>query len=272
MNQDQILAEKCYQGEALGDELVVDVHTHIGPWPAFPVADSGSAQSLLRQMDLLGIDYALVSPHVAVGPDWQEGNHQDYEAHQQYPQRLLVYFTPNPRYRWEEIAVEIERWRNAGVRVEFKLHPGLHGYACTDAKCYPIYEYANEHNLPILSHVWNSEKIDGEHPMRALAQRYPNVAFIHAHADSDWETMATLTEAATGHENTYLDICGSVMYYGLLAELVRRIGAEHVLFGTDTPFVDGRAQVGRILTSRLSDEQERLIMGLNAEVFDLPQR
>ncbi len=39
------------------------------------------------------------------------------------------------------------------------------------------------------------------------------------------------------------------------------------------PFLDSRAQVGRILTARLTDDEKRLILGLNAvRLFDLPVR
>ena len=57
----------------------------------------------------------------------------------------------------------------------------------------------------------------------------------------------------------------------LLEEMVIRAGAQHVLFGTDMPLLGGRAQVGRILTARLTDDEKRLILGLNAaRIFDLP--
>ena len=278
MNCDSILAEKCYRGEALADELVVDVHAHLGPWLTFPVVDEGSAESLLQQMELGGIEWSVLSPQLASGPDWREGNHQAYEARRRHPTRLLSYFTPNPNYPWEAMVAEIERWRGEEVLTGFKLHPSLHGYACTDARCYPIYEYANEHKLPILSHEWKGEKVEGQHPLRGLAQRYANVTFINAHSASNWEDpqgwaqrQSILTAAAAGQDNIYLDLCGSALYYGILEAMVSSVGAEHVLFGTDMPFLDGRAQVGRILTARLSDDEKRLIMGQNAaRVFSLP--
>ena len=107
--------------------------------------------------------------------------------------------------------------------------------------------------------------------MRGLAQRYPEATFIHAHSANSWSAFESLTEAARGQDNVYLDLAGSAMYYGLLEEMANRIGAAHILFGTDMPFVDGRAQVGRILTSQLSDDEKRLILGLNAaQLYNLP--
>ena len=157
MNDESTLAQRCYQGQALVDELVVDIYMHLGPWQAFPVADGGSGEALVQQMDLLGTDHGLVSPHIAIGPDWREGNRQAYQMHHQFAPRLLAYFTPNPSYCWDEMRPEIDRWAAEGILVGFKLHPTQHGYACTDEKCFPIYEYANEQGLPILSHTWQGE-------------------------------------------------------------------------------------------------------------------
>ncbi len=271
MNGESTLTQKCYRGQTLVDELVVDIHMHLGPWQAFPIANGGSAEAMLRQMDLLGIDYGLVSSHLAIGPDWREGNRQAYQIHHRFAPRLLAYFTPNPRYSWDEMQPEIDRWAAEGILMGFKLHPDLHGYSCTDKKCFPIYEYANERGLPILSHTWQGEQVDNQHPLRGLAQRYPDAIFIHAHAANSWSACELLTEVAMGQDNVYLDITGSMMYYGLLEEMANRIGAAHILFGTDMPFMDARAQIGRVLTSQLSDDEKRLILGLNAaQIYKLP--
>ncbi len=47
-------------------------------------------------------------------------------------------------------------------------------------------------------------------------------------------------------------------------EMVRRVGAERILWGTDI-FIDPRPALGRLLMARLSDEDKRLILGLNAK-------
>lgn len=272
MKQNSQLAQICFAGQPVADELVIDMHAHLGPWFAFPVSHAGSPEAMLQQMDALGIDIAIFSPHLAIGPDYQEGNRQAREAHEKYPDRLWPYFTPNPGYPWPEIEQEIRRWADDGILIGFKLHPGLHEYKTTDESLLPLYEYAEAHELPILSHEWNGEPIDDLPPMKALAQRYPHIQFLCAHSANEWEAMEKCVEAAADQDNAYLDLTGSIMYYGLLEEMVRRLGAEHVLFGTDIPFIDARPQVGRVLMAKLSDDQKRLILGLNAQrIFDLPR-
>ena len=49
------------------------------------------------------------------------------------------------------------------------------------------------------------------------------------------------------------------------AELVRLLGAERVLFGTDSPWAEHKEQVERIESCPLSDEEKALILGGNAK-------
>ena len=41
-------------------------------------------------------------------------------------------------------------------------------------------------------------------------------------------------------------------------------GADRVLFGSDTPLMDPRPQLGKIITAQISDEAKRLALGGNA--------
>ncbi len=46
--------------------------------------------------------------------------------------------------------------------------------------------------------------------------------------------------------------------------MVHEAGADRVLFGTDLPFLDPRPQLGRVAFAKISDDEKRLILGLNA--------
>jgi hypothetical protein len=45
--------------------------------------------------------------------------------------------------------------------------------------------------------------------------------------------------------------------------LTEKVGADKILFGSDMPFVNANAQIGKILYARISDEDKRKILGLN---------
>ena len=51
----------------------------------------------------------------------------------------------------------------------------------------------------------------------------------------------------------------------------RAVGADRILFGTDLPFLDPRPQLGRVAFAKISDDEKRLVLGLNAaRVLGIP--
>ena len=64
--------------------------------------------------------------------------------------------------------------------------------------------------------------------------------------------------------NFYLETCSTYRSPGVIEELVREAGADRVLFGSDTPLMDPRAQIGKIITADLTDEEKRMVLGGNA--------
>ena len=71
-------------------------------------------------------------------------------------------------------------------------------------------------------------------------------------------------DVALEHPNVYLETCSTFRTPGVIEQLVEEAGAERVLFGSDVPLMDPRAQLGKILTADISDDDKRLILGGNA--------
>ena len=71
-------------------------------------------------------------------------------------------------------------------------------------------------------------------------------------------------QAARTCPNVYLETCSSYRSPGVIEELVQKAGAERVLFGSDTPLMDPRSQIGKIITAAISDGAKRRILGENA--------
>ena len=264
------LTEACRAGAVLEDEYIVDAHTHMGPWYNFHVPEEGTAASMVHAMDLLGFDAAVVSPHIAIGPDYQKGNRDAAAAAREFPGRMIPYVTVNPNYGREEIEAEIAHWEREGGIKAFKIHPSCHEYKASGENYYPVYEYAGAHGLPVLSHSWAGDPLGGPSLLSDLAGKFPDANFLIAHAASSWQIVDEGTQEVGRRDNVYLDLTGSRLIYGLLEEMVARVGAERVVFGTDMPFIDPRPGLGRVMMSRLSDDEKRLVLGLNAQrIFGL---
>jgi uncharacterized protein len=264
------LAERCRGGDALLDVFVVDAHCHMGPWQAFHVPENGSPASMVHAMDRLGVDVAVASPHIGIGPDYREGNRQVMAAAERFPGRIVPYVTINPNYPFAEIEAEIRHWDTHGGIRAFKLHPALHNRKATDEHYAPLFEYADAKRLPVLAHSWAGDPLGGPAVLGELAARYPKTRILIGHSASSWQMVEEASAAAFQHPNLYLDLTGSGLIYGLLEDMVGRVGAGRILLGTDMPFIDPRPGLGRVLMSGLSETDKRLILGENArKVFGL---
>lgn len=247
-------------GVPITNELVIDSHCHMGYWANFNVPRADAA-GMVAAMDRLGIRACVAAHHASIGPDFRFGNDEVLKAMTDFPGRIYGYATVNPNYP-EEMTGEIERCISAGM-VGIKLHPEMHKVAVDDEKYRPAWEYANEHSLPILSHTGTA----GLNPIKSfekLADTYPNAKVILGHAGFGSEGARQSIEAGKKCPNIYPEITGSVIVYGTLERMVRELGADRVLFGTDLPFLDPRPQLGRVAFAKISDEEKRQILGLNA--------
>lgn len=264
------LRESLLLGEVLKDEFIVDAHAHMDTWYNFHIPEQGTPASMVHAMDLLGINKAIVAPHICIGPDYRQGNRDAYAAAEAFPGRILPFVTVNPNYPVEEIRQEIAYWESRGPIVGFKLHPACHLADACHANYYPVFEYCQEHELPILSHNWTGAPVNGKETLHGLAELFPRVTFIIGHAASGWSVIDLNCAIAKLYGNVMLDTTGSGLTFDAIPEMVRRVGAERIIWGTDNPFIDPRPGLGRMLLARITDDQKRLILGLNARrVFRL---
>jgi len=127
-----------------------------------------------------------------------------------------------------------------------------------------VWEFAQEHRLPVLSHTWEGCAYGSPKHFEDLAQRWPRVKFVLGHSGGSLSGILESIEVAKRLRNVYLDLTGSQLFHGILEEMVRAIGASRILFGTDHPFIDPRFQLGRVLFARLPDSRKVKILGGNA--------
>ncbi len=247
-------------GLKLDGLFVFDVHMHLGDWFQFymPVRDAAGA---VKIMDRIGISAGVASARsAAAGSDLRAGNDLVVDAVRKFPGRLYGYIVADPNDP-EGMAAEIERCAQEGVRA-IKVHHG-HGHAYDAPEYAAAFEIADSRAWPVLAYAGPVAVLD------TLAERYKNIRWIIAHAAS--ADAGPFAELARRRENVFFDTCGSACEYGAVEDLVRAVGVERVLFGSDAVLLSASQQIGRILFARLTDEEKAHILGLNAaRVFDIP--
>jgi len=103
-----------------------------------------------------------------------------------------------------------------------------------------------------------------------LADAFPEVTLILAHlgnsgAGGKSPELQVRAIQASRHGNVYADTSSAQsLLPGLIEWAVGQVGAERLLFGTDTPLYFSPSQRARIDHADLSDQQKRMILRDNA--------
>lgn len=257
------LFEAAIRGRALDGTFVVDAHCHLGPWCAFHIPDFGGLDSMLEVMDRCGIDVACIAPHVGIGPDVEWANRLTAEAMRRYPDRIWGYICFDPNLPSQRMLDELKRYHEVHGMRGIKLHPDTHRHPLDGPRYEPAFEFAARNGLYILTHTWDGSGFSDPQRAGVVAERFPEVPILMGHCGGSPRGYEKSVEVAKAHKNAFLEICGSE-YSGVWMEgLVRQIGADRIVFGTDMPFHDPRFQLGRVVLSKISDEEKCLILGEN---------
>lgn len=183
---------------------------------------------------------------------------------------LLQYVVIDPRRT--ETYQQAEEMLRLPTCVGIKIHPEEHVYPIQDYGA-AIFEFAARHRAVVLSH--SSEKNSLAAELVKFANQFPEMKLILAHIGCGWDNDYTHQVRAiqqSRHGNVFADTSSSRSITPNLIEwAVREVGAERVLFGTDTPLYHTSMQRIRIDHADLTDREKRLILCENAErLFSIP--
>ena len=263
--------------------MIIDAHAHIFPdkiaekasagisgfYDGMAIDSGGTLGELLRKGAEAGVDRFLVQS-VATVPH-QVRSINDFIAEcvrQEQPGRLIGFGAMHPDF--EDIGGETERIISLGLR-GIKLHSDFQGFNIDDEKAFPIYEAA-EGRLPILFHIGDMRS-DRSSPERLLkvVKRFPKLTVIGAHLAgwSVWDRGAELFGDYIREDpqcRVYTD-CSSSLYAMSpehASELIRKFGADRVMWGTDYPMFNAKKELERFAALPLDERERELILSENA--------
>jgi predicted TIM-barrel fold metal-dependent hydrolase len=255
---------------------LVDCHTHAFPEKVAEKAQGSLARDygrepyydatvggLVQIMDRAGVDVSVILP-VAMRAD-QVRSINDWAA-RTASERVIVFGSLHPDY--EAIEEEVERMLSMGIR-GIKLQPGWQGFAPDEERMDRIYR-ACEGRLIICFHCGGELRQDipllsTPETLARVRERFPGLTMIAAHMGGFlmWDRAEELLIGG----DLYLDIsfCGPEYMPGEeLARLIRKHGADRVLFGSDGPAGSVLAQKEHLLSLPLEPEELELVAWKNA--------
>ena len=238
--------------------LVIDFHGHVGRWDALDAVDD--PEKMLRAMDAAGIDRSCVFN--IFHPDGGPGNDTTAAFVDRHPDRFIGFAYVSPTMP-ETIRPELERAIDELGMPAIKIYPPYTPYPLDDSAWDPVYGFADERGLAIIAHT-GGEPTAGPDQFGRAAARFPNAFFVAAHTGNIEPYRSQAIAAARDNANYYLETCSTYRQPGVVERIVAEAGAERVLFGSDTPLMDPRPQLGKIVTADIDAAAKRLILGDNA--------
>jgi len=206
-------------------------------------------------MDRIGIERTVISGLMfATGIRVETMNDWVADAIRAHPDRILGYCYLNPNFP-EAMADEIERCFDQPGFAGFKLHVSWNGVAY-DA---PVYAYAAARRLPILAHTWGDDSVRA---LARMARHYPAIPFLAGHSGAGDVTINL--EEAHRTPNLFLELTYSGGTPWLVQRLVAEVGADRIVWGSDTILFAASHQVGKVVFADIPEAAQRAILAGNA--------
>src|SRR5262245_48531890 len=231
----------------------IDVHGHYGRYNrggAGLVNDlmTGNAEEVVRRARVARTRWTIVSPLLGLLPRGQgdpvAGNRECAAAVARVD-GLLQYVIVSPLH--PETYRQADELLNRGQCVGIKLHPEEHLYYIAEHGR-ELFAFAARHQAVVLVHSSEQRSLAADYVR--FANEFPEVKLILAHIGCGWDddyTHQVRGIQASKHGNVYADTSSARSITPKLIEwAVREVGAERVLYGTDTPLYVAVMQRARI--------------------------
>ena len=245
---------------------VIDMHSHVVGKSARSVNNcimlNADHDHIAKKMDRLGIDTTITAPWSGINYDGILGMEETLESAKAHPGKFLGFSTANIHYQEDLDSLVKYHEEYPDIFVGVKPYPPYQQFSLLDDVCADWFTYANDHHLLMLVHADGGEYADH---VDVLADKYPNITFILAHSGTSYGVARKNASVANKHDNVVLDITYTTTGRDMIEFLVKEVGADKVLYGSDLPMRDPAPQLGWVCYARISLEDKKKLLSGNIE-------
>lgn len=268
--------------------MIIDAHVHLHPTEevgkmvvemiGMPYYSYGTPDDYINDMKSAGIDKAVI---VSFAPDNQLKNNNFWTVAitspgknrpAKYPD-FLPFISVSPTMKGRTMIEELEHKYKWGMK-GLKIHPVAQGFAPDDERMWPVYEWLVKHDLPLTAH--SGMNVDGKSKFReperweSVLEEFNDLKLILAHmGGGSWDKTI---EIADKFPQVMFDTAISISHIDShttlndeeAADMIRTIGSDRILFGSDYPWINPAKDIERIRGLNISENDKKLILGENA--------
>jgi uncharacterized protein len=222
-----------------------------------------TVDTLLRQMDDLGIDRAAVCPAKPAEYHLPPENERVAAATAQHPDRLVFLCRVDPN-RADAVHEVTRCFDELGARGLF-LHPAEELFRAHDPCVDSVVTEAERRHRPVViasGYPWVSEPLQ----VAALAARFPDLSFVMTNGGQFNISGLGMADAWIALEhcpNLHVQTAGEYRQ-DFIEDVASTIGGR-ILFASSAPCFDQRYELARARQAALSQDVQRLMLGVTAE-------
>lgn len=236
---------------------IIDTHAHTGKWAFHTRTRNSDIPGIL---DKFNIEKAVFSSGTALMDDLVYGNEENYNFIKT-DSRAYGYIVINQN-KVKESEEELKKYIGKEKIVGIKMHPEIFNHPVNSKESKKLLKIINSYGLPILIHTAHSEECRPSTVLE-IAREFSNNKYILAHMGNAWWKEAV--DTASQAENIYVDYVSSWCGYDSIKYASDRIGADHILYGSDLTLLDPAISIGMLMSSEISDADKEKIFYKNAE-------
>ena len=241
--------------------VIIDGHTHFaGQGKGF---QPNTVEEFTTIMDRNGIDAVVTcAPYSSIGKDrtYDEANEFLAKSTEEAGGRIIPFMRVNPHLQ-ENALSSIKKGAKQGFR-GIKFHPRNEAFAINSEElAFPIAELALKLGMPILIHTGEPDTYGYAQPALVgdLADSFPDLTLVVGHMGKRLCEDAICV--ARWFDNIILET--SFRSHRDIARAVRRVGADRVIYGSDTPFGIPEVEMLKVRVADISAEEKRMVLGDN---------
>lgn len=256
---------------------IIDAHCHIYPekiaeravhgtdtFYGLKSKNKGTAKDLIEQKAFNGVDKFVVQSVATTPHQVKSINEFVAKEVELYGDFLTGLGTLHQNS--ETMEEDVKHALELGLK-GIKLHPDIQNFKIDEERYFQIYELCEKYDLPILMHT-GDYRYDNSNPNRLIPvlETFKNLTIVGAHFGG-WSMFDEASKRLCKYDNLYVD-CSSA-FYTLdktdAKKIIRRYGADKVLFGTDYPMWNASEELEYFFSLNLTEEENEKILSLNAE-------
>lgn len=250
--------------------MIIDADTHITP-----TGEGILIEDLIQTMEKSEVDKAITWLQPPYMRKIFELNKYVYKATQNYPNKILG-------FGWADPNLGIDKAKDMVKKCIYEY--GFYGVKLNGAQNNYYIDHP-EKSLPVIEEIAKTGKVlafhvgadayEHTHPFRIakIAKMYPEMPILMVHMGGAGipSLVDAAIEFAEKHDN--ITLIGSAIGAKEILKAIKKLGADRVCFGSDTPFQLMHVELAKynaLLDNEIAKEDKEKIMGGNiARIFEL---